>query len=323
MPVTVNCLVPRVTALFLVALLAMALSSLAYGATPVTESSRPDTVARIPLDWRSLELHDSGVTGSVTARIDLRTLSAADVQSTLVDVPNQLSRRVVPPRLQELVASNSVRLLLGTGIETQSRLWFNEDDGLPLQLIRIRQGNNPYRKTYRFGSNRVYRLRREPASKAETGQPPEHWSRISESFYPLPDPAGECPVILESSQLLYLLTKPDHALDERPEELCVFDRKRVYKVRFRTLGREETDVDYRQIAASQETRVRRTLQAFHVTLTSHPVDGTRGDVEPFSFLGLKGEIHLLLSSPGRIPLRVRGKVPGFGMIDLELKKLIR
>ena len=46
-------------------------------------------------------------------------------------------------------------------------------------------------------------------------------------------------------------------------------------------------------------------------------------VEPFSFLGLKDEIHLLLSDPGRIPLRVRGQVPGFGMIDLELKKLIR
>ena len=46
-------------------------------------------------------------------------------------------------------------------------------------------------------------------------------------------------------------------------------------------------------------------------------------VEPFSFLGLKDEIHLLLSDPGRIPLRVRGQVPGFGMIDLELKTLIR
>jgi hypothetical protein len=45
-------------------------------------------------------------------------------------------------------------------------------------------------------------------------------------------------------------------------------------------------------------------------------------VEPFSFLGLK-DVHLLLSDPGRIPLRVRGKVPGFGMIDLELKKLTR
>ena len=102
----------------------------------------------------------------------------------------------------------------------------------------------------------------------------------------------------------------------------MFDRKHVYRVGFRTLGREQLDVDYLQVAAGQETRVRRTLEALHVVLTSRPLEGAREDVEPFSFLGLK-DVHLLLSDPGRIPLRVRGKVPGFGMIDLELKKLTR
>jgi hypothetical protein len=112
-------------------------------------------------------------------------------------------------------------------------------------------------------------------------------------------------------------------LSERPVALCLFDRKYVYRVGFRTLGREQLEVDYLRIAASQETRVKRTLEALHVTLTSRPLEGAREDVEPFSFLGLKDEIHLLLSDPGRIPLRVRGQVPGFGMIDLELKKLTR
>jgi hypothetical protein len=321
--VTVNSLVFRGMALKLVVVLAMAQTSLSYGATPVSDSSRPDTVTPIPLNWRHLELHDSGVTGSVTTRIDLRKLSAVDVRSTLIDGPKPMSPRVADTRILELMVSNSIRLLLGTVIETQGRLWFNEDDGLPLQLTRIRQGSNPSRKIYRFGSNRVYRLRRQPANKAETGQSPEHWSKISESFYPLPDPDGECPVFLESSQLLYLLSNPDHAVNERPEELCVFDRKRVYQVRFRILGREKIDIDYLQVAAGQETRVRRTLEALHVALTSRPVEGTQGDMEPFSFLGLKDEIHLLLSDPWRIPLRVRGQVPGFGMIDLELKKLVR
>ena len=50
---------------------------------------------------------------------------------------------------------------------------------------------------------------------------------------------------------------------------------------------------------------------------------TREVVKPFSFLEQQNKIYLLLSDPGRIPLRVHGQVPAFGMIDLELKKLIR
>jgi hypothetical protein len=128
---------------------------------------------------------------------------------------------------------------------------------------------------------------------------------------------------LEASQLLTLLSNPDQLLSERPAELCVFDRKHVYRVGFRTLGRVQLDVDYLQLAAGQETRVRRTMEALHVALTSRPLAGAREDVGPFSLLGLQDEIHLLLSEPERILLQVRGQVPGFGMINLELKKLTR
>ena len=319
--VTCKRLASRRMARCLVMALTMAQACLSYGATSTSANQRTGTPT--PLNWHKLELQDAGMLGSITTRIDLSTLSATDVQPTLVDGPKQMSPRAAAPRIQELVVSNTIQLLLGAGIETQARLWFNADDGLPLQLVRIRQGSNPSRKLYRFGSNRVYRLRNKPGNSAETGQPPENWSQTRESFYPLPAPDGECPAILESSQLLTLLTNPDQLLSERPVELCVFDRKHVYRVEFRVLGREQLDIDYLQLAAGKETRVRRTLEALHVVLTSRPLEGAREDVEPFSFLGLKDEIHFLLSDPGRIPLRVRGQVPGFGMIDLELKKLTR
>ena len=307
--------------LCLAMVLAMAQSSLSYGAT--AENSHTDSVVPTPLNWHMLELQDTGVIASVTTRIELRKLSATEVRPTLSDGPQQIAPRVAAPRIQELVASNTIELLLGADIETQARLWFNADDGLPLQLVRTRQGRNPTRKLYRFGSKQIYRLRSKPGNRAETGQPPEHWSQIRESFYPLPDPDGECPAILEASQLLTLLSNPDQLLSEQPAELCMFDRKHVYRVAFRTLGREQLDVDYLQLAAGQETRVRRTTEVLHVTLTSRPLADAREDVEPFSLLGLQGEIHLLFSDPERILLQVRGQVPGFGMVDLELKKLTR
>jgi len=323
LPVTIYNLLSRGMLLKPVMVWVLAQACLSYGTTVAAESRQPDA-APVPINWRKLELRDSGMTGSVTTRIEQRTLAAAAVQPALLDAPGTMSAREEGTRIQELVVASSIRSLLGIKIENRTRLWFNVDDGLPLQLMRLRQGRKPSQKLYRFGSSQVYRQRRQPADKTQAGQPAGHWSEISESFYPLPDAeGGGCPIILESAQLLYLLSRPDHVFSERTRELCVFDRQRVYRVGFRLQGRESIDVDYLQVDASQETRVKRTLEALLVALTSRPLDDAEGDVQPFSFLGLNDDIHLLLSEPGRIPLRVRGRVSGFGKIDLKLEKLTR
>jgi hypothetical protein len=308
-------------ALHLVLLLAMVPASSSFATT--SEGKQADTVAAAGLNWRSLELQDSGLTGSVTTRIELGTYPEAEVQSVLVDAPDTVSQRAAGTRLVELGVASSIRSLPGVRIENQTRLWFNADDGLPIQLMRLRLGSKPSQKLYRFGSRQVYRQRRQPADKAEREQPAGHWREVSEAYYPLPGQDEACPIILESSQLLYVLSRQDTVLSESGGEFCVFDRKQVYRVGFRVLGREPLAVDYLQLGDNQETRVKRTLQASRVALTSRPLEGAAGDMQPFSFLGLDDDIELLLSEPGRIPLRIRGQVSGFGTIDLELKKLAR
>jgi hypothetical protein len=316
--VTVNRLVFRGTALQLVLMLAItAHSQWSVAADRAHMGELP------ALNWQTLEFLDSGLTGSLTTRIELRRFTAAELQPALLHAPDIKSPRQADNRILELAVANSIRLLLGAGVESQSRLWFNEGDGLPLQLMRVRRGSKPSQKLYRFGSRRVYRQRRQPADRAETKQPAEHWSEVSESYYPLPDEEAECPVILESSQLLYLLSRPDTVPGDGTEALCVFDRQRVYRVDFRVLGQEPLAVNYLQVESGEETRVKRTLEALHVILTGRPLEGAPADGQPFSFLGLQGDIQLLLSDPGRIPLRIHGEVPGFGRIDLELGVLTR
>ena len=314
---TVYCLLGRAMVRAPVLLLAGAFFAV------VSTNNRADTLAPAAMNWHRLELQSSALKGSITTRIELRILPAAGLRSALVDVPKPMSQRQSGTRIGELEVNNSIHLLLGIRFENQSRLWFNGDDGTPLQLLRQRHGRKPSRKLYLFGSSQVYRQRRQPADKAESAQPAGHWSKISESFYPLADTEGACEDILESSQLLYLLSRPDHVPGEVAAELCVFDRQRIYRVGMRLLGREQLAVDYLQVTGSQETRVKRTQQAVRVALTSRPLEGAEGDVEPFSFLGLDDNIELLLSEPERIPLRVHGQVSGFGVIDLELGKLIR
>jgi hypothetical protein len=310
-------------ALCLALLLSMALTGLSHGATPESESTRTDTFASPPPNWHSLVLRDTGVIGSVTTRIDLRVPTETELRSALFAGQEVRSPRLVAPPVQELEVTSRVSVLLGTGIESRSRLWFNADGGLPLQLVRTSLGKNPSRKRYRFGSHQVDRLRTKPDNPTEAEQAPEHWSQSSESRYPLPDTDGVCAKLLESSQLLYLLSSPTHAVSVKPEVLCVFDRKRVYRVAVQMLEREAVAVDYLQVVAGREKRVTQTPEALHVVVTSKPLEASEADKEAFSFLGLQGEIHLLLSDPERIPLRIRGQVPGYGMIELELEELTR
>jgi len=318
--VTTNRSLSRRVIAYLAMLLVMAHISPSHGAALVADGIPPDTVSA-GLNWHGLVLRDSGLTGSVTTRIEQKALTAAEVQPALLEAPETMSPRVAGARVQALVVASSVRLLLGLRIETEERLWFDTDDGLPLQLIRLRRGSKPSVKSYRFGHQQVYRLRRQPADKAQAEQPAEHWSEVSESFYLLAGAEAGCATMLESSQLLYRLSGTDDAFGEQALELCVFDRQRVYRVAVRSLGRERIEVDYRQVTADKETRVREPQAAHHVVLEGRPVEDSAKDIEPFTFLGLQGQIHLLLSDPGRIPLRVRGMVPGFGMIDLELETL--
>lgn len=303
----------------LVVALAMTQACLSYADAPASAGARLETAALFPLNWRTLEFHATGVAGSVTTRIDLRKLSAKDVQVSLLDVAKPMSPRGAANRIVELEVDSRVRLLVGADIETRERLWFNEDDGLPLQLIRIRLGSNPSSKLYRFGGDQVYRLRKKPDNKTEAGRSPEHWSRNSGSFYPLPD--GECLSVLESLQLFYLLSNLQYGINEASQTLCVFNRKHVYQVELQVAEPGSVDVDYLQVAAGVKTRIRETLQTIHMVLNSRPLNDAAAGTKPFSFLGMQGEIHFLLSDPGRVPLRISGQVPGFGMIDLELKKL--
>lgn len=315
----VNRLLCSASVLQLLVMLALSQISPSYAAAADSDSKQADTAAPATLNWGSLELKNTGMATAVTTRIELKTLSAVAVQSALVDAPKPMLQRVADARIQELLVASSIRLLLGVGIETETQLWFNTDDGQPLQLNRSRRGRKPSQKLYRFGNHQVYRLRRQPADKVESAQPAGQWSETSESFYPLP--ASGCTVVLESSQLLYLLSSPDYVLDDSTAEVCVFDRQRVYKVGFRLLGREPLNVDYLQVTDGRETPVKRTLDAVRVALTGRPLEDTQGEVQPFSFLGLDDEIQLLLSEPGRIPLRIMGQVSGFGKIDLQLKTL--
>ena len=304
----------------LVLALAMAHSCLSYADVPASEVAPPGSVAPIQRGWHALEFQATGVAGSVTTRIDLRKASGTDIRAMLLDEASLKSAHAAAGRVVELDVQSRVQLLVGGGIETRERLWFNEEDGLPLQLTRIRRGNKPSSKQYRFGRDRVYRLRKKPENETQAGQSPEHWSRSSESFYALP--AGECRSVLESLQLFYLLSSPQYGISEASQTLCVFNRKHLYQVEIRLAQPGPIDLDHVQVAAEGKAGIRETRETIHLVINSRPLEDRAAAVKPFSFLGMQGEIHVLLSDPGRVPLRISGKVPGFGVIDLELRKLV-
>ena len=108
-----NNLVSREMVRNLIVAVAMTQTWLAYAKAPVSEDARPDMVAPIPLNWQALEFHASGVAGSMTTRIELRKLSATDVQVSLLDAAKLKSPRGAANRIVEIGIDSRVQLLVG------------------------------------------------------------------------------------------------------------------------------------------------------------------------------------------------------------------
>jgi hypothetical protein len=272
------------------------------------------------LPWRSLELVSEGVLTRVTTRAELEKVAASAVLARLIEAPGREPRQPSGERVAVLTVQSDIRMLAG-GFETKSRLWFDPGDGSPLQLSRTRRGRDDYEKIYRFTDGGVYRVRRTPDGPREAKLPPARWSLVKESYYPLSGQDKGCAGLLESSQLLYVLSASPPPAAATPREYCVFDRQALYRVRVVQTARESAKTAYVDTAGHARRPDEARVDAYRLGLSAG--GGGDEDEPAFSFLGLQGDIRILLSATERLPLRVGGKVPGFGSVELELRQLER
>ncbi len=297
--------------LFHVSILSILAGTLSQASPPATDPLLPD--------WQEVVLQHKGLLGSATTRIGLKSFDG--------DLPPPLPGHSPEggtadrDKLIQLEVHSAIDPVAGSHLEMTSSLWFAPGERLPVRLLRSSRGKDAYDKYYRFDPQGVLRVRIKPSEDAEERQA-DGGGRSEDSFYPFPQWATGCSRIFESSQIIYHLISAVRNDLPLPDELCVFDRKKVYRLLVENHGTEQVGIPQKTDRDSAGKHSTSSVDTLHLSLYSRAEKSGAKGGKPFTLLGIKEKLHLWLSLTRGIPMRVEGRLKGSATTRLELIDII-
>ena len=124
--------------------------------------------------------------------------------------------------------------------------------------------------------------------------------------------------VSEPSALLYVVSAAGLTVGDPPLNLCVFNKKQLHLVRIQAEKSEVLKIKYLEKSQHKETRRKGKVDVLQISFTTRSLFADEAKVEPFSFLGLKGDFDIFIDKVSKIPVQVSGKIPAFGRVDFKL-----
>lgn len=304
---------PRLTVSLALVLLGMAAVSV-----QATDLGEGKVVPAPPgVQWSALHFQARKWLGELDARVRVDSVPGAEVAL----VPAEDGTGIPPAGARLLILSVVTKIdpLLGSDVELGDAVWLDPARFGALQQVRTKFGRGDYKKTYRFTPQGVYRLRRTPEARGEAALDPQAWSGETESYYAYPRDRSGCGGVITPATLLYLAS----SLAREPggeREVCVFDRKVLYRVR---IGAEQASVSAQDVSALGDAGSAdpgaEAPRATAFTFDPGPLGDT--EAEGFSFLGFSGAFRVLVERQTGVPVLIEGHVAGLGMIRFRLREV--
>jgi hypothetical protein len=271
--------------------------------------------------WTDLSFHAKNFWVEVSTDIQLRSLRAADLDAVLLKSPKGNPIKPVTQEPAQITIQTTLDPRFRSPVNIYNRIWFNPTDGSALGRIRLRRGEDDFKKMYRFTDRGVFRHRIEPRGKKETSLAPEKWTDIKDSFYPYDTDRLGCFGVTERSLLIYILSAADIAKFSNPLSLCVFGKRQLHHVQLRVEGKHLIKADYFERSPGNRVRIAKEVKVFKIILNSEPMESNLAESENFSFLGLQKDIAIYIDPASRLPLRASGIISGVGKVALMLHEV--
>ena len=271
--------------------------------------------------WKKLTFHGSHFLGDATTEVSLTEVPAADARMQLISIPEGNALEAAASPVMVIVVQSKVDPLLGRDEFTVSRAWFLPDQGIALQRIRSRRGDDIWQNTYRFTPGGVYRVRKKPVDTDERSLEPAHWTKIKESFFPYPTVGPESKIVMEPTGLLHLATNFSFRSPDVPGSVYVFDRKQLHEVNFHIHETRQMKISYVEKNNGKEIKREGKRDAVKISFKPRALPPQGEKPEEFSFMGLKGDFEIDIDPEAGIPLQVSGKVSGIGKIQIRLQSI--
>jgi hypothetical protein len=269
--------------------------------------------------WTELELEARKLFLKATTRVSVRLEPATVVEGDLRVPPEGVPRQPTGPRVAVVSLSSD----LPFGRRQASTAWVDAASGAALQGERLSTGRKPSWKQWRYLDGGRYVWRVSPHDPNEESLDRSAWTRRRDRLERWREVVPSGLVVSDSYALLYLVSAG--RLDRGGSELrfCLEADDRLVEVRL-VAGELITDRFELEEVAGGSTRVRSgEIRAQAVRGLGRPVGGGGGaeDVD-LGFLGLKGEVTILLEEGTGMPLEVRGRAEGVGRVTVRVRRVV-
>ena len=258
----------------------------------------------------------------VLTDIELSSVPSSDLDPLLLKSPRGTPIKPETAKSAQMTINTIIDPRFRSPVNIYNSIWFNPTDASALGRVRLRRGEDDFKKMYRFTEEGVFRHQIEPKDNKEASLEPEKWSDIKDSFYPYDLTHMGCIGISEPSLLIYILSAAAISKSNESFFLCVFGKRQLHHVRLQKLGISILDVNY--IEENQQTKVRKQarIKTLKFTITAEPLESELNKEENFSFLGFHKDIIVYIEPATGIPVQASGIISTVGKAELKLKQII-
>ena len=253
--------------------------------------------AAAPLVWKELRFaaRKAGISATVHLRLD--RLLGGTTEGVLLESTTHLPGRT-------FVARERV-----DAVDARAR-----------QIVDTETGAKHHRKTYTLGL-RGFRLELlEPASLAEMMQPPERWTKRTDSVSLFPQALPQGSAVTGPAGLLYAVSSANLRAPGDSMTIHVLVQTHVERVTVRVENTEPADVTFEQSQGGEGVAVREQVTALRLVARSHPVEPDAASA--FRIFGLEGDVEILWDAAQRLPLEISGHVKVIGEVTVRLASVV-
>jgi len=268
--------------------------------------------------WSHLSFHAKNFWVEVSTDLQLKSLRASDLDAVLIASPKGIPIKAQASQVNEMTINTIIDPRFRSPVKIHNRIWFNPADASALGRIRLRRGEDDFKKIYRFTDRGIFRHRIEPKDNEEGGLEPDKWTDVKDTFYPYDTNRLKCPIVSERALLIYLLSASAALKGNESLSLCVFGKRQLHRVQLRKAGQVPIKINYIEKNRHAEIRRKETIMARKITITAQPIETSMDDVENFSFIGLHKDIAIYFDSDTGLPIQVNGVILSIGKAELKL-----
>ena len=272
------------------------------------------------IQWSYLLYEVKSTSADVTTEVRLEFPTQAEAKASMIESREGDPLPVPAAGCYKITVNTLLDSALHAPVKSVDHLWFDPQDATALGRDMLRQGDEDFKKVFRFTKQGVFRYQKEPKDKKEASFEPDKWTKVIDRFYPYDADKLGCPNIVDRLLLIYIVSASGALENNQPLSLCVFGKRQLFSVKLRPAGSHSTNVDYIEQKDQGKDRRQAEVKAVKIDLEAKPLESNLENVENFSFMGFLNKISFSIDSARNLPIEIRGEIPPVGNVTLKLKE---